>query len=141
MHQLMPGPPFKNVINTETKDNNQFTSELLRSIVSGKLIICYNSMVDINWLRQQHMLNILGLDLTNFTKTAKFSYMACKRLMNLNMKSIPNSHVFNYILKLKGAGFSMVKEQVSISSPFTKQIQVSILSCNLFEKVIKNKSR
>ena len=63
MHQLMPGPPFKNVINTGTKDNNQFTSELLRSVVSGKLIIYYNSVIDINWLKQQHMLNMLGLDL------------------------------------------------------------------------------
>ena len=59
----MPGPPFKNVINTGTKDSNQLTSELLRSIVSGKLIISYNSVVDINWLKQQHMLNMLGLDL------------------------------------------------------------------------------
>lgn len=136
----MPGPPFKNVINTGTKDNNQLTSELLRSIVSGKLIISYNSVVDINWLKQQHMLNMLGLDLTNFAKTAKFSYMACKRLMNLNMNS--QQSCFQLYFKTEKSWFFHGEGTSHYIITFHQaDSKVSILSCNLFVKVIKNKSK
>ncbi|XP_066931070.1 uncharacterized protein [Clytia hemisphaerica] len=71
----------------------------------------------------QDMYEALGLDPTNFTSTAKYSYIACKRLMNLNMQTIPNGRVFNCIADMKRAGFAMVKKQVSIASPLNAHIQ------------------
>ena len=54
----MSSPPFKNVIKKRAREGNQFTFELFRSIFSGKLIFCYNSVVDINWLKQQYAIGV-----------------------------------------------------------------------------------
>lgn len=90
----------------------------------------------------QDMYEALGLDPTNFTSTAKYSYIACKRLMNLNMQTIPNGRVFNCIADMKRAGFAMVKKQVSIASPLNAHIQECQYSpdcekCAPFVKVLR----
>lgn len=91
----------------------------------------------------EDMHDALGLDPSNFASTAKFSYVACKRLMNLNMQTIPNGRVFNCIVEMKRAGFSMVKKQVSIASPLNAHIKECLYStdceiCKPFVKVIES---
>ena len=91
----------------------------------------------------QDMYESLGLDPTNFASTAKYSYIACKRLMNLNMQTIPNGRIFHCITEMKRAGFSMVKKQVSIASPLndhTSKCQYSpdCKQCSQFVKVIED---
>ena len=92
----------------------------------------------------QEMYESLGLDPTNFTSTAKFSYIACKRLSNLKMQTIPNGRVFNCIVEMKRAGFSMVKKQVSLASPLNSHIKdcqysPSCNQCSPYVKVISSK--
>ena len=71
----------------------------------------------------ERMNEALGLDPTNFASTAKYSYIACKRLMNINMQTIPNARVFNAIVEMKRAGFSIIKKQVSLASPLNDHVQ------------------
>ena len=90
----------------------------------------------------QDMYESLGLDPTNFTSTAKYSYIACKRLMNLNMQTIPNGRIFNCVVEMKRAGFSMVKKQVSVASPLNDHMRKCQYSphcktCTPFVKVVK----
>ena len=63
----------------------------------------------------ERMYSALGLDPTNFASTAKYSYVSCKRIMNMTMQTIPNGRVFNAIVEMKRAGFSMIKKQVSLA--------------------------
>lgn len=206
---LSTSPNFKNVMKKRRKEGNSFTFDLFKSMFSGKLIFCYDSADDIDWLMKkskelppieefvsnkmgkkpptaeqyinmrkiyeyfecssmsdllhlytledgmllalimsntfEDMYGALGLDPTNFASTAKFSYVACKRLMNLNMQTIPNGRIFNCIVEMKRAGFSMVKKQVSIASPLNSHIKECQYSsdceiCKPFVKVIKNET-
>ena len=63
----------------------------------------------------ERMYGALGLDPTNFASTAKYSYVSCKRIMNMTMQTIPNGRVFNAVVEMKRAGFSMIKKQVSLA--------------------------
>ena len=71
----------------------------------------------------ERMYASLGLDPTNFASTAKYSYVSCKRLMHMIMQTIPNGRVFNTIVQMKRAGFSMIKKQVSLASPFNEHVK------------------
>ena len=197
---------FKGVMRRREREGNPFSFDLFKSMFRGKLIFCYDSADDIDWLMKkskelpsieefmvnkmgkkpptaeqylnmskiyeyfdcssmsdllhlytledgmllalimsntfQDMHDSLGLDPSNFASTAKFSYVACKRLMNLNMQTIPNGRIFNCIVEMKRAGFSMVKNQVSIASPINAHIAECQYSpnceiCKPFVKVIE----
>ena len=71
----------------------------------------------------ERMNDALGLDPTNFASTEKYSYVSCKRLMNMTLQTIPSARVFNAVVELKRAGYSLVKKQVTLASPFNKHIQ------------------
>ena len=85
----------------------------------------------------------LGLDPFNFASTAKYSYVSCKRLMNMNMQTIPNTTVFNAILEMKRAGFSMIRKEVSLACPLNDhtegcQYSPDCATCGPFVKLIES---
>ena len=93
----------------------------------------------------ERMSSAIGLDPTNFASTAKYSYMSCKRIMNMVMQTIPNARVFNAILQMKRAGFSMIKKQVSLASPFNDHIRECQYSpdcpkCGPFVRLIEDET-
>ena len=75
------------------------------------------------WSVIERMTSALGLDLTNFASTAKYSYVLCKRMMNMIMQTVPNGRVYSTIREMMRAGFSMIKKQVSLASPFNKHVE------------------
>ena len=94
-------------------------SDLLHvyTLEDGMLLACIMSNTFVR------MYDALGLDPTNFTSTAKYSYVSAKRLTNMSMQTIPNARVFDCIVKMKRAGFSMTKKQITQSSPFKSHIE------------------
>ena len=65
----------------------------------------------------------MQLDPTNYVSTAKFSYTACKRSMNTVMQTIPNGRLYDCICRMKRAGFSMIKKNITLASPLQKHVQ------------------
>ena len=81
----------------------------------------------------------LGLDPANFSSTAKFSYVACKRLTGLQMQTVPNQRVFDIVQYQKRAGYSVIGREVSVASPTNRhvrecQFSPSCLECAAFVK-------
>ena len=63
----------------------------------------------------------LKLDPSHYISAPAFSFRCCKRLMNFQMQTIPNSRVFNAVVAMKS--FSEIKKQVSLASVLNDHVQ------------------
>ena len=115
--------PTQEAYNAMNKIYHYFECETMSDLLhiytleDGMLLACIMSNTFVR------MYDALGLDPTNFTSTAKYSYVSAKRLTNMSMQTIPNARVFDCIVKMKRAGFSMTKKQIAQCSPFKSHVE------------------
>lgn len=64
----------------------------------------------------------VGVDPTHFTSAAKFSYTLSKRMTKSNVLTVPDSSVFEVVQSMRRAGFSLTKNQVTLTSPTSDHV-------------------